>query len=138
MPDWITSSLETAVPYWPFITKVITIWYLGQLFKKRVWTKANAAGSKFYAFMRATLPFHPLVAGMVWGLLYPWLPAVEFVTTRGGAVNEGILAAVLTVVVHTGLEHYAATQNITWLLAILRETVPTRETSVPPPPGSVQ
>lgn len=84
--------------------------------------------------MRGTLPLHPLVAGAVWGALYPWLPAVDFVTTRGGAINEGLLAGVVTLIGHTGLEALAEARGWTAVLRILRETVPDRATSTPVPP----
>ncbi len=134
MPTWITDVLTTALPYWPFITQVIVLWYLGQVAKKRLWTKANATKNRFYEEMRATLPIHPLVAGALWGAMYPWLPAVGFVTTRGGAINEGLLAAMVNICGFVGLEYYAAQKNITWILAILRDTVPDSNSMLPPPP----
>ena len=87
--------LETLKPYWPLFTQIVVIWYLGQFFKKRVWTKARSQKGGFFKLMRDTLRLHPLAAGALWGSLYPWLPAVEFVTTRGGAVTEGLLAGFL-------------------------------------------
>lgn len=135
MPEWIGDALGAAQPYWPFLTKLVVIWYLGQFFKKQVWTKKRAARGRIMGFMRDTLPVHPLIAGALWGALYPYAPAVTFVTSRGGAVNEGILAGVLTLILHTGLDALAEARGWTWLQRILRETVPDRETSSPPPPG---
>ena len=123
MLDQIQQALRVITPYWPFVTQVLVLWYLGQVFKKRVWTKARARESKLAAFMRDTMPFHPLVAGLLWGALYPWLPAVSFVHTRGGAINQALLASAITVVGHTGLEHFAKSRQIEWLLAILQESV---------------
>ena len=134
MPEWVTEVLSTATPYWPAITQVIVIWYLGQFFKKRVWTKKRALGSTLAQLMRDTLPIHPIAAGALWGALYPWLPAVELVTTRGGAINQGLLMGALTMVGHTGLEAVAEARGWTWVLKILRDTVKERETSAPPAP----
>ena len=138
MTEWVHDILTTATPYWPFIAKVLVIWYLGQFFKKRVWTKRRALRGGFWEFMRDTLPVHPLVAGSVWGLCYPSLPAVEFVTSRGGAVTEGLIAAVTAITLHTALEHYADAQvkrnaDSKWgsVLSVLRSAVPDR-TTVPP------
>jgi hypothetical protein len=134
MPEWVNEVLATLGPYWPFVTKVAVIWYLGQFFKKRVWTKARAARGGVWGFMRATLRLHPLAAGALWGLLYPWMPAVELVGSRGGAVNEGLLAAFVTLAGHTALEAVAVNRGWTSVLKVLRETVPERET-VPPAKG---
>lgn len=123
MPEWIDGALAILKDYWPFVTQVLCIWYLGQVFKKRVWTKKRASTNKYVKFMRDTLPFHPLIAGIVWGAFYPLLPAASFVVTRSGAINEGLLAGLISIVGHTGLEHYAAANNIKWLLATLRDTV---------------
>lgn len=139
--DNLNEILGTLTPYWPFVTQVVVMWYLGQVFKKRVWTKARAKRSKFSALMRDTLPFHPLVAGLAWGALFPWLPAVTFVTTRGGAINQALLAGAFTVVGHTGLQHFAKARKIEWLLGILQESVPPESdyppssNSLPPPKG---
>jgi hypothetical protein len=110
---------------------VAVIWYLGQFFKKRVWTKKRAVRGGFWAFMRATLRLHPFGAGIAWGALYPFMPAVEFVTTRGGAINEGLLAAFITLAGHTALESIAQARGWTSVLKVLRETVPERETIAP-------
>lgn len=123
--------MEAAVPYWPFITQVVVIWLLGQYFKKRVWTKARARKSALGGFMRSTLPLHPLFAGAIWGALYPWLPAVELVQSRGGAVNAGLLAGAATLIGHTALEAMAQARGWTPVLRVLRETVPERESVVP-------
>jgi len=134
--DKLNEILGILTPYWPFVTQVVVMWYLGQVFKKRIWTKARAKKNRLVGLMRDTLPFHPLVAGLAWGALFPWLPAVTFVTTRGGAINQALLAAALTTVGHTGLEHFAEARKIEWLLAILRETVKP-ESEYPPPRNSL-
>ena len=136
--DKIIEALGTLTPYWPFVTQVVVLWYLGQVFKKRVWTKARASRNYWAALMRDTLPFHPLVAGLIWGALFPWLPAVGFVTTRGGSITQGLLAAALTVVGHTGLEHFAEARKIEWLLAVLRETVESESVRPPPLPEAAR
>lgn len=132
MPEWITSALESARPYWPFITQVVVIWYLGQVFKKRVWTKKRAARSSFYGMMRSTLVIHPIMAGALWGACFPYMPSIEWISTQGGAINAGLLAGALTLIGHTVLEALAIERGWTSVLRVLRETVPEQE-SVPPP-----
>ena len=131
MLEEIQSYLAAAGPYWPFITQVAVIWYLGQFFKKRVWTKQHAKGSAFSSFMRSTMRLHPLIAGMLWGALYPWMPAVELVTTRGGAINAGLLAGFTTLAGHTILDALAKKYKWTWVTKVLRDIVPDRETIRP-------
>ena len=131
MPEWIGEVLEAATPYWPFIVQVVIIWYLGQFFKKRVWTKKRALKNDFFEIMRDTLRLHPIAAGAVWGAMYPFLPAVAFVTTRGGAIYEGLFAGFVSMAGHTALEYIAEKRNIGWLLKVLHDTVPARDTLVP-------
>lgn len=123
MPEWLNEALEVAKPYWPFVAQIVVIWYLGQIFKKRVWTRERAARGEPWKLLRDTLPFHPVVAGGIWGALYPWLPAVEFVTTRGGAITEGVLAGTVSVAAFVGLEYWAEKRKIGWLLKLLRDSV---------------
>lgn len=130
--EWLSEALEAAGPYWPFVTKVAVIWYLGQVFKKRVWTKTRAEKGGFHQLMRDTLVIHPFVIGAAWGALYPWMPAVALVTSRGGAVNEGLLAAFVTLAGHTALEAIAEQREWVWVLRVLKGTV--RDPTIPPPP----
>jgi hypothetical protein len=68
------------------------------------------------------MPVHPIIAGIGLGLLYPWLPAVEFVTSRGGAVLEGVLVGILSVVGFMALEYAAEQFGWKWVLRTLRDT----------------
>lgn len=140
MIETILSTLGSLGPWWPAIAKIVTIWTLGQVFKKRVWTKQRAAHSVFVAFMRASLPLHPFVVGALWGLGWPDMPACDFVSSRGAAVNEGLVCAFITVAGHTVLEYVALhfvlrNPDSKWgiVLKVLREAVRERETSIPPP-----
>jgi hypothetical protein len=136
MPEWITEALSTATPYWPVITKILVLWMFGQFFKKRVWTRQRAAAGGFHKLMRDTLPLHAPIAGGLWGLAWPFLPAVEFVTTRGGAVSEGLLAGVLSMAAFSALEHVAQARGWTWVLGVLKDAGTVRESTVPPPAGT--
>lgn len=133
MPTW-SEMVVTLEGYWPFIAKVIVIWYLGQVFKKRVWTKARSDRYRWASFARDTLPVHPLVAGAIWGALFPLLPSVALVSTRGAAICEGLLAGTVAVAGFTALEHYAERKRIVWLLNTLRGAVPDDSVYPPAPP----
>lgn len=139
--ETVLSVLGSLAPWWPAVAKIATIWFLGQFFKKRLWTKERAAHSVFMAAIRASLPLHPFILGALWGLGWPELPACEFVNSRGAAVNEGLICAFITVAGHTALEYLALhfvlrNPDSKWgvVLKVLREAVRDRETSMPPPP----
>lgn len=132
MPEWVKDVAEFLGPYWPFIVKVVFFWYVGQHMKKRVWTRERATRGGFWLFARQSMWTHPTVAGVVLGLMYPALPAVEMVGTRGGAVLEGVLAGIVSTTGFMALERAAEQFGWTWVLRTLRDTG--RPTSVPPPP----
>ena len=127
----IQSVVAWLEPWWPFVAKVLVLWFLGQFFKKRVWTKARAKVNQFHAVMRSTMMLHPFVGGIAWGAMYPMLPASAIVETRGGAINEGLLAAFAAVIGYRVLEftaEYYVKKNpdSKWqiVLRVLREAVP--------------
>jgi hypothetical protein len=117
----IDSLVTSLKPWWPFVVQLITFWFVGQNVKKRILTKRRAASSPIFAMLRDTMWIHPSIAGFLWGLSFPWMPAVEFVTTRGGAVTQGIAAGVLSVVGFRALEAVAAARGWVWLSNVLHE-----------------
>jgi hypothetical protein len=133
MPEWLAEAAEFAKPYWPFTTKVLVFWFVGQNLKKRLFTKQRAATGVWWARARGTMWCHPMVAGALWGLMWPWMPAVEWITTRGGAVNEGILAGVTSVAGFMLLEAMAVKYRWAPVLAVLREVG--RPSVAPPAPS---
>lgn len=129
----IMSALEAVMPYWPFITQVMVIWLVGQVAKKRIWTKKRAEQGGIWLIARSTLPLHPIVAGALWGALWPFMPSISFIVSRGGAINAGMLAGAITMIGHTALESLAKAHEWTPVLRVLQDTVPDRESSYPPP-----
>ena len=140
MPSWINDVLTALEPWWPFTVKLLVFWFVGQNMKKRVFTKARAQVSPFMAAARDTMWLHPSIAGVVWGLLFPWMPSISFVTSRGGAVTEGLAAGVVSVLGFILLERAAEHYRWTWLLKAIhdvgtdRPSVPSGPPSDPPPP----
>jgi len=131
MPDWISGALTTLQPLWPFFVKVITFWFVGQNIKRRVLTKKRAASSAGWALMRDTMWAHPMVVGILWGAMYPWMPAVDWVSTRGGAITEGILAGVMSTIGFLVLEAVAKKQGWTAITEVIHEV---EDGSIPPTP----
>ncbi len=132
--EWV-AALE---PWWPFVVKVLVLWFVSQVMKKQFLTKGTAEKSGFVAFLRKTMSLHPMIAGALWGAAYPWMPATAIVATRGGAVTEGILAGVMTVVGYRVLEFTAEwfvkrNPDSKWaiVLRVMREAVPNRQTVTP-------
>jgi hypothetical protein len=135
--SFVTSVLGVVEPYWPFVIKVLAFWYLGQFFKRRVWTRDRAEhGGSFWKLMRDTLPIHPIASGVMIGLCYPSIPAVGFISSRGGAVLEGVLAGFTSVAGYVALEYVAKARGWGAVLHVLHGTIPARESVVPsePPP----
>lgn len=130
--EWVNGALKTAAPYWPFIAQVLVFWFVGQNMKKRVLTKERAARGGVWRYLRTTMWAHPMVAGTAWGLAWPAMPAVESVTSQGGAVTQGLIAGVVSVAGYKLLETLAEARGWTWVLKFLRETG--RPTQVPPAP----
>lgn len=132
MPEWVTEALAAATPYWPFLVKMIFFWYVGNHMKKRVFTRVRAAKGGFWGFSRETMWAHPMLAGVGMGLMYPYLPAVEFVTTQGGAILEGVFAGIASTVGFMALSYLAEKRGWTVVSRVLHDTG--RPTSAPPAP----
>lgn len=136
MPEWLNEALDVAKPYWPFAVKCMVFWFVGNNLKKRLFTKARAARGGLWGFARGSMWAHPMLAGVAWGALWPYMPAIDWVTTRGGAITEGIAAGVFSTVGFMLLERVAEARGWTPVLRVLHEVgrdsmVP----SEPPPPG---
>lgn len=121
MPEWLSDAIEMAKPYWPILVQCITFWFVTNNLKKRVFTKARAAGGGFHSFMRSTMWAQPMLYGAAWGALYPWMPSITWITTRGGAVTAGILAGVGSVAGFRLLEAVAEKRGWIPVLKVLRE-----------------
>ena len=135
MHDWLDAALTMAKPYWPFLAKLFSLWFVTNSLKKNVFTKARGADSRFISFMRVTMWAHTTVLGIMWGCLYPFMPACEMVTTRGGAINEGILAGVFAVIGFMLLEAFAEKYQWTAVLKVMREVE--GPPTIPPPPDDI-
>lgn len=61
------------IPHWPWFTWAFAAFILGQIFKRTLWTKENAAKRKphwFWWWMRKTMAAHPMVVGIVIGFIW--------------------------------------------------------------------
>lgn len=133
LPDELVNLLMWAKPAWPLLLQALVLWYLGNIFKRRVWTRARAKKGGVYAWMRDTLPMHPVAAGGIWGAFWPFTPAVDWVTTRGSAIGWGMLAGVVSVWGFDLLKRLAENRGWTWLAAALSDPSP-RDSVVPSAP----
>ena len=75
--------LETLLPlaatHWPFIALAAVLWALGQAGKALA---PDASAGPMWKAYRATLPWHPLLAGAVIGTLCPALAPLVLGNTR--------------------------------------------------------
>lgn len=140
MPEWVIGTVAFLEPWWPLVAKVGLLWFLQQGFKKRLWTKARANTNKFFRMMRSSMWLHPVLGGIAWGFAFPFLPASKIVETQGGAINEGIIAGLITVIGYRAIEATAEyfvkkDPESKWqiVLRVLHETVRARETVMPSP-----
>lgn len=57
------------IDHWPFLLVSMMLGMVGVFARSYLWTKEAAAKRRFHYWMRATLPFHPVVAGGVFGFV---------------------------------------------------------------------
>lgn len=91
---------EYLLPHWAFFFMSFALGTIGQFFKKKVWTAANASRGRFWKFMHATLGIHAPVAGFIAGIAgFPVSPGVDGFLARGlyhfvaGAMAAYVVAA---------------------------------------------
>jgi hypothetical protein len=66
--------LKFVLLHWPFVAVAAILATIGEAMKRRVITKELAARSRLGWWLRATMPVHPIGAGVLLGLL-PGMPA---------------------------------------------------------------
>lgn len=71
-----------AKPHWPFLAACVIFYAIGEVMKKTV-TKEMAKKKKWAWYFRRTLPLHPMLGGIVVGLI-PGMPASAGVETIAG------------------------------------------------------
>lgn len=92
-----TFFTEEMLPYWPLITAATSLYIMGEFFKRYVWTKEKAASKGgLWLWARRTLPFHPMVAGALIGVVWrdPQAGVEGLVPSMGYFVGAGLLAVV--------------------------------------------
>jgi len=75
--ETLNDMISAMGEHWPFFSVAMVIYTCGIVFKKFAWTAERAAKNKFFWFMRATLPIHPLIAGVVAALALRWAPGID-------------------------------------------------------------
>lgn len=72
--------MDTLLEHWPFILTALVFGGVGQAVKQTLWTKANAKKHTICWWGRKTMPAHPVVLGVLLGLV-PGMPASPGVET---------------------------------------------------------
>lgn len=92
--------LDLAVSWMPLLVQVIVLAYVGEVVKKRFLTKQAARNSRIAMQLRKAFPLFPLLVGALWGLI-PGMPVTPgFMGGWLGAVSQGLLAGVLSIVAY--------------------------------------
>lgn len=71
------------LPHWPFLVMALILASVGKVMKEKVWTKEKASKSGFFWWMRAFLPLHAPLTGVIVALIghlfggMPVSPGVE-------------------------------------------------------------
>lgn len=99
--DWFNTWI---LPNWPFFAVSAVLGFIGTVMKKII-TAAHASKSKLAWWFRATLPLHPVAAGIVIGA-FDVLPTSLGATGRaGGALYFGVAGAA-SAWVYTAAQHF--------------------------------
>lgn len=69
----LSSIPKLALDHWIFFVVSFVLGMAGQVFKGRVWTKANAERSRVVYWIRALLPLHAPIIGTVLGAVLVWI-----------------------------------------------------------------
>lgn len=56
---------QYVLPHWPFLVMALILASVGKVMKEKVWTKEKAAKGGFFWWMRALLPLHAPLTGVV-------------------------------------------------------------------------
>jgi nucleoside recognition membrane protein YjiH len=118
----------------PFIFTAFILGMVGQFFKTKVWTKERAEKGKLWWWLRATLPFHPILTGIGLGLLFGTVfkdtaPASLGVEGTGELVMYYAGAGALSVIVYNIVRNFAKSRGISLKL-------PNGKSEPPEPPES--
>lgn len=88
----LVQLIAVALDHWPFVAAMAILAVAGQAIKQNILTKERAAKERFWWWMRATMPLHPIAAGAVLGLI-PGIPTCEALTDAESAARALYFAA---------------------------------------------
>jgi hypothetical protein len=95
---------EWVIPHWPWFAAAVIFGYMGVAFKKVI-TPEVAERSKLAWWFRATLPLHPVVAGLVVGALDVFPTSLGAAGRAGGALYYGVAGAASSYV-YAAFQHF--------------------------------
>lgn len=115
--DTLSSIPKLALDHWIFFVVSFVLGMAGQVFKGRVWTKANAEKSRVFYWIRALLPLHAPVVGTLLGivLVIIWgkdAPVGPGITGTGQIVIYYMAAGGFSAWVVGGWQHFMKERGI--------------------------
>lgn len=102
--------LQQYSAHWPFVAAALIFGLFGATMK-RVVSKELAAKSRAAWVFRATMPLHPIVAGIGLGLI-PGMPVSPGVDTAAARALYFAFAGVSSTWVYEALRHWARSRGI--------------------------
>jgi hypothetical protein len=130
MDEIVTFINTNLLPHWPFVCAMLIFMIIGQVVKTSVFPKDGWKTHKpvwLFWWGRKTLPLHPIVAGMLMGLV--WHSPEAGVTTTAACVGYFAMAGAISVWAYEFLKGLAKKEGIDLNL-------PGVDDSVPPSPPS--
>ena len=94
--ETIKQLLVLLLPHWPFVAATLVFMLVGTVANKRIFTEAEAAKKRklqwFFWWARKTLPLHPVVTGVLLGIVWK-LPEAGVDTLVERAAYFGLAGA---------------------------------------------
>jgi hypothetical protein len=94
--ETLKQLLDLLLPHWPFVAAVLVLMLVGTVSNKRIFTEAEAKVKRrtqwFFWWARKTLPLHPVVSGIVLGIVWK-LPEAGVDTLVERAAYFGLAGA---------------------------------------------
>jgi hypothetical protein len=95
MDETLTFINSYVLPHWPFFSALLFFMIIGQVLVKNVFTKEASLSNKplwFWWWGRKTLPLHPIILGLLLGLMWTnpepgivnGVPCMAYFATAGG------------------------------------------------------
>jgi hypothetical protein len=98
MVDFYNKVIHIILAWMPVLVQISLLSYVMFVLRRNYFSHEEAAKSEKIRKWRKSMPFWPLLAGLLWGAI-PWTPRLWFITTYMGALQQGLCAGMLSMFV---------------------------------------